>query len=77
VGKSPNGYKGKMKGDCAAVMGALIRRRRVSVEELMRDRGISRRTAYEWLEAIKEEIPITVKGGVAVVDEEYKFSNIL
>jgi hypothetical protein len=77
VGKSPNGYKGKMKGDCAAIMGALIRHRRVTVEELMRDRGISRRTAYEWLEAIREEIPMMVKGGVAVVDEKYRFSNIL
>jgi predicted DNA-binding transcriptional regulator AlpA len=73
MGKSPNGYKGKMKGDCAAVMGALIQRRRVSVEELIRSRGMSRTTAYEWLEAVGEEIPITIKSGVATVDEEYKF----
>ena len=75
MGKSPNGYRGKSKADCAAIMLALVEHRRITIEEIMRDRGLSRRSAYRWLSALGESIPMTVKGGVAVVDDSYCFSH--
>jgi DeoR/GlpR family transcriptional regulator of sugar metabolism len=74
VGKSPNGYKGKMRADFAAITVALATRRRVSVAEVMRSRGISRATAYRRLQELGETIPISFCEGTAVVDESFDFS---
>ena len=74
MGKSPNGYKGKMRADFAAITVALATRRRVSVTEIMGSRGISRASAYRRLREVGETIPISICGGMAEVDESFNFS---
>lgn len=71
MGKSPNGYKDRMRDDCVAILVRLIKCRRVSIEDLAQERGLSARSVYRWVRSFSFIMPVEVKGGVAVVGDEH------
>jgi hypothetical protein len=76
MGKSPNGYRGKMRNDCTAMMIELYARRQLRIEDFAADRGISASAVKRWLYSFRERIPMTISGGLAVVDESFDFSTL-
>jgi hypothetical protein len=72
MGKSLNGgYKDKMRNDCAAILVRLLESRRVSVDDLAEERGLSKRSVYRWARSFSFIMPITVKGGMVIVGDEH------
>ncbi len=72
MGISPNGgYKDKMRGDCVAILVTLIKRRRVSIEELAAERGLSARSVYRWMRCFGDVMPIEVRSGIATVGDDF------
>ncbi len=76
MGKSPNGYDGKGKKICAALMLRLMAGRSIQIQEFAREQQISTRTVWRWLRSFREDISITVKGGVATLDAGFGFSDL-
>lgn len=76
MGKSPNGYRGKMRNDCRAMMLTLARCRQLRIDDFAEERGISASAVKRWLYCFREEIPMTISGGLAVVDEHFDFLSL-
>jgi AcrR family transcriptional regulator len=71
MAKSPNGgYKDKMRDDCVAILVRLIKSRRIPIDDLAKERGLSARSVYRWVRSFSFILPITVRSGVAIMGDE-------
>jgi transposase-like protein len=54
-------------------MVALATLRQIRIEDFAEARGISISSVKRWLYSFRERIPMTISGGLAVVDEHFDF----
>lgn len=59
----------RMCADCVAIYNLLQARRRISIDDLASDRGISKASAYRWMTAFSSEFPICIEDGIIVLDD--------
>ncbi len=77
MGKSPNGgYQDRMRDDCVAILATILKKRRIAVRDLAEERGLSARSVYRWIRSFGFLFPVTVRGGIVLVDDEDQFGEL-
>jgi AcrR family transcriptional regulator len=65
-----NRYKDRMRDNCMAVQATLMTRKRISMQDLADECGMSLSTAYRWVDSYSRIMPITIERGIVTVGIE-------
>jgi len=61
------GYRDKMRDECVQMYAAILKRRRISLDELADEFGRSPRTIRRWVGSFGLIMPVRIQAGVVLV----------
>jgi len=64
------GHRDKMRDECVRVRETLLKRKRIRMQDLADETGISLRTTYRWVGSFSLVMPIEVRNGMVIVGDD-------
>jgi predicted DNA-binding transcriptional regulator YafY len=64
------GHRDKMRDECVRMQEALRAHKRIRMQDLADETGISLRTAYRWVGSFSMVMPIEVRQGMVIIGDD-------
>jgi predicted DNA-binding transcriptional regulator YafY len=66
--RTGNGYRNRMRDQCVALHGILLKRREIGLYEAADELGVSPDTVRRWVTSFSLVMPVEIRRGVILVD---------
>jgi predicted DNA-binding transcriptional regulator YafY len=64
------GHRDKMRGECVTMFNIITKRRNLPVSELADEMGVSEKTARRWVHCFSAIMPVEVRKGTVIVEDD-------
>jgi predicted DNA-binding transcriptional regulator YafY len=71
--RSRGNTRSRLRDDCVAIFCLLREHRRISIDDLASEQGISKASAYRWMTAFSMKFPIQIEDGMIILDDSAIF----